>query len=97
MLQETGEQVALKRCRLQNEMTPKLKHRWQLEVDIMKRLNHDNVILALEVPEELSEGPEEFPLLAMEYCSKGDLRRVSGYKFLKGGIKISDRIEEILF
>ena len=78
MLQETGEQVALKRCRIQHEMTHKLQHRWQLEVDIMKRLNHDNVVIALDVPEELAEGPEELPLLAMEYCSKGDLRKVSG-------------------
>lgn len=75
--------MALKRCRVQHEMTPKHKHRWQLEVDIMRRLNHDNVVIALEVPEELAVGPEELPLLAMEYCSKGDLRRVSENKGTK--------------
>ena len=42
----------------------------------MKRLNHDNVVVALDVPGELDVGREELPLLAMEYCSKGDLRKV---------------------
>nr|QNL15279.1 inhibitor of nuclear factor kappa-B kinase subunit alpha [Littorina littorea] len=73
--EETGDHLALKKCRLQNEMTPKHRHRWQLEVDIMRRLQHDNVVMALEVPEELRGPTNELPLLAMEYCSKGDLRK----------------------
>jgi len=65
----------LKRCRLVNEMTEKHKQRWQLEVKIMKRLEHDNVISSLDVPEEL-EMKNELPFLAMEYCAGGDLRKV---------------------
>lgn len=57
-------------------MTPKNRHRWQMEVDIMKRLHHDNVVVALEVPPELNVSKDELPLLAMEYCSRGDLRKV---------------------
>ncbi|PVD39154.1 hypothetical protein C0Q70_01782 [Pomacea canaliculata] len=73
--EDTGDQIALKRCRVQNEMTPKNRHRWQMEVDIMKRLHHDNVVVALEVPPELNVSKDELPLLAMEYCSRGDLRK----------------------
>ncbi|XP_041347272.1 inhibitor of nuclear factor kappa-B kinase subunit alpha-like, partial [Gigantopelta aegis] len=72
---ETGEQLALKICRVQNEMTEKHRHRWKLEIDIMKRLQHDNVITALNVPPELDVPRDTMPVLAMEYCSGGDLRR----------------------
>ncbi|XP_045212416.2 inhibitor of nuclear factor kappa-B kinase subunit alpha-like [Mercenaria mercenaria] len=74
--EETGEKIALKKCRLQNEMTDKHKQRWQLEVQIMQRLEHDNVISAMNVPTVLDVKPTELPLLAMEYCSGGDLRRI---------------------
>lgn len=57
-------------------MTEKHKQRWQLEVQIMQRLDHENVIAAMNVPEVLDVRPNELPLLAMEYCSGGDLRRV---------------------
>ncbi len=45
------------------------------------RLDHVNVVRAREVPEELScIAVNDLPLLAMEYCSRGDLRKVqSGY------------------
>lgn len=74
--EETDEKLALKRCRLQNEMTDKHRQRWQLEVQIMGRLEHENVIAALEVPKPLDVHKHELPLLAMEYCSGGDLRKV---------------------
>lgn len=40
-----------------------------------------NVVQAREVPEELTSiSINDLPLLAMEYCSRGDLRKVpSGY------------------
>ena len=68
--------MALKRCRLLSEMSQKNKRRWMLEVDIMKRLNHENVVKAMEVPAELVNKNDHLPLLAMEYCSGGDLRKV---------------------
>lgn len=57
-------------------MTLRHKQRWSLEVSIMKKLDHSNVIGARDVPPELDVGPDELPLLAMEYCAGGDLRKV---------------------
>jgi serine/threonine protein kinase len=57
-------------------MSRKHKERWIMEVDIMKRLNHPNVIAAKDVPAVLNVSAGELPLLAMEYCSGGDLRKV---------------------
>lgn len=70
----TKEHVALKRCRL--ELNPRNRKRWQQEVDIMKRLDHPNLVSAREVPPPLDVRDDELPLLAMEFCSGGDLRKV---------------------
>lgn len=41
------------------------------------RLNHINVVTARDVPEEMRHiALNDLPLLAMEYCSRGDLRKV---------------------
>lgn len=41
------------------------------------RLNHLNVVQARDVPEEFkSIALNDLPLLTMEYCSGGDLRKV---------------------
>lgn len=46
-------------------------------VSFSVRLNHPNVVAAREVPEGMqSLAPNDLPLLAMEYCQGGDLRRV---------------------
>lgn len=74
----------MKKCRVQSEMTPKHRERWKLEVDIMQRLSHPNVIAAKDVPPEINVMAGELPLLAMEYCSKGDLRKVTNKTELKG-------------
>uniref|UniRef100_G3NU66 Inhibitor of nuclear factor kappa-B kinase subunit alpha n=1 Tax=Gasterosteus aculeatus aculeatus TaxID=481459 RepID=G3NU66_GASAC len=74
-LQESGEKIAVKLCRL--ELNSKNKDRWGREIQIMKKLNHGNVVQAREIPEELhSIALNDLPLLAMEYCSRGDLRKV---------------------
>uniref|UniRef100_A0A8C5FW44 Inhibitor of nuclear factor kappa-B kinase subunit alpha n=1 Tax=Gadus morhua TaxID=8049 RepID=A0A8C5FW44_GADMO len=71
----TGDKIALKLCRL--ELNQKNKDRWSREIQIMKKLSHVNVVEAREVPLELSSiGLNDLPLLAMEYCSKGDLRKM---------------------
>lgn len=57
-------------------MTPKHRSRWKLEVDMMFRLNHENVVKAITVPPKLDVPATELPLLAMEYCTGGDLRKV---------------------
>lgn len=72
---DTGEKIAVKLCRL--ELNSKNKDRWSREIQIMKRLNHVNVVEAREVPDELlCIAVNDLPLLAMEYCSRGDLRKV---------------------
>ncbi|NXW71217.1 IKKB kinase, partial [Hirundo rustica] len=72
--QETGEQVAIKQCR--QELSPRNRDRWALEIQIMKRLNHPNVVAARDVPEGMQKlAPNDLPLLAMEYCQGGDLRK----------------------
>lgn len=41
------------------------------------RLKHLNVVTAKDVPDEMMHiALNDLPLLAMEYCSKGDLRKV---------------------
>ncbi|XP_030626745.1 inhibitor of nuclear factor kappa-B kinase subunit alpha [Chanos chanos] len=72
---ETSEKIAVKLCRL--ELNAKNKDRWSREIQIMKKLNHLNVVTARDVPDELNHiALNDLPLLAMEYCSKGDLRKV---------------------
>ncbi|XP_077326051.1 inhibitor of nuclear factor kappa-B kinase subunit beta [Lithobates pipiens] len=71
---ETSEEVAIKQCR--QELSPKNKERWCLEIQIMKKLSHKNVVSAREVPEGLQKlAPNDLPLLAMEFCLGGDLRK----------------------
>ena len=43
----------------------------------MKRLNHPNLVSAKDVPPPLDVRDDELPLLAMEFCSGGDLRKVN--------------------
>uniref|UniRef100_A0A673AKJ9 Inhibitor of nuclear factor kappa-B kinase subunit alpha n=1 Tax=Sphaeramia orbicularis TaxID=375764 RepID=A0A673AKJ9_9TELE len=75
LYQHLVKKIAVKLCRL--ELNSKNKGRWSREIQIMKKLNHVNVVQAREVPEELSSiALNDLPLLAMEYCSKGDLRKV---------------------
>lgn len=50
------------------------------------RLNHINVVTARDVPDEMKHiALNDLPLLAMEYCSRGDLRKVRARK--KGGLE----------
>lgn len=71
---DTGDLIAIKSCRL--ELSSKNKERWCQEIQIMKRLNHPNVVKACEVPPEMDIMVNSVPHLAMEYCSGGDLRKL---------------------
>uniref|UniRef100_A0A4W5JX47 Inhibitor of nuclear factor kappa-B kinase subunit alpha n=1 Tax=Hucho hucho TaxID=62062 RepID=A0A4W5JX47_9TELE len=72
---DTSEKIAVKMCRL--ELTARNKDRWSREIQIMKKLNNLNVVTARDVPEEMKHiALNDLPLLAMEYCSKGDLRKM---------------------
>ncbi|XP_053730954.1 inhibitor of nuclear factor kappa-B kinase subunit alpha-like [Synchiropus splendidus] len=71
----TNSKIAVKLCRL--DLNSVNKDRWSREIQIMQKLKHVNVVQATEVPEELNSiALNDLPLLAMEYCSKGDLRKV---------------------
>uniref|UniRef100_A0A3Q3M6G4 IkappaB kinase n=1 Tax=Mastacembelus armatus TaxID=205130 RepID=A0A3Q3M6G4_9TELE len=72
---DTEEQIAIKQCR--QELSDRNKERWCLEIQIMKRLDHVNVVAAREVPEGMQKlmAINDLPLLAMEYCQGGDLRK----------------------
>ncbi|XP_072484565.1 inhibitor of nuclear factor kappa-B kinase subunit alpha isoform X3 [Notamacropus eugenii] len=71
---ELGSKIAIKSCRL--ELSAKNKDRWCHEIQIMKKLNHPSVVKACDVPEEMNFLINDVPLLAMEYCSGGDLRKL---------------------
>nr|XP_021326646.1 inhibitor of nuclear factor kappa-B kinase subunit beta-like [Danio rerio] len=87
-VQETSIQIAIKQCR--QELSVKNKGRWSLEIQIMKRLTHMNVVAARDVPEELQKlATNDLPLLAMEFCQGGDLRKV-GHVQQNGQISNSD-------
>uniref|UniRef100_L7LYF6 IkappaB kinase n=1 Tax=Rhipicephalus pulchellus TaxID=72859 RepID=L7LYF6_RHIPC len=74
---KTQETIALKKClRGVAEMTDKLRERWVQEVEILKKLDHPNVVKGLPVPEPLLVLASSLPFLAMEYCSGGNLRKV---------------------
>uniref|UniRef100_A0A3Q4HYR7 IkappaB kinase n=1 Tax=Neolamprologus brichardi TaxID=32507 RepID=A0A3Q4HYR7_NEOBR len=72
---DTEEQIAIKQCR--QELSDRNKERWCLEIQIMKRLDHVNVVAAREVPQGMQKlvATNDLPLLAMEYCQGGDLRK----------------------
>ena len=51
--------------------------RWYGEVEILKRLDHPNIVKAQNVPEGLNCSPmSKPPFICMEYCDGGDLRQV---------------------
>ncbi|KAI1304903.1 Inhibitor of nuclear factor kappa-B kinase subunit beta [Halotydeus destructor] len=79
----TEEKVALKQCRWNagseqsnGAVSRQQRERWKQEVEIMHRLNHPNVVKAIKVPKCLENADSDLPVLGMEYCSGGDLRKV---------------------
>ena len=51
--------------------------RWYGEVEILKRLDHPNIVKAQNVTEGLNCSPmTNTPFICMEYCDGGDLRQV---------------------
>ncbi|KAK2584863.1 hypothetical protein KPH14_002461 [Odynerus spinipes] len=74
---QTGRKLAIKQCKWDDtQLTPIQKERWTREVEIMKRLAHPNIVKTEQVPFKLLDTDESMPVLCMEYCTMGDLRRV---------------------
>lgn len=67
----------MKKCGMSNELSQRLLEKWNDEVEIMSRINHANIVKALETPPQLAPRDGEPVPLVMEYCSGGDLRNVS--------------------
>lgn len=74
----TNTALALKTLRVEESgrVRSAVVERWAKEVEIMRRLSHPNVVKGLAVPEELLPLSPAFPILCMEYCEQGDLRKV---------------------
>jgi len=69
--------LAIKRCKYDySQLMPMQQKRWAHEVDIMKRLKHPNIVRTGCISFKLPNVEENQPILCMEYCRKGDLRKV---------------------
>ncbi|XP_012234251.1 inhibitor of nuclear factor kappa-B kinase subunit beta [Linepithema humile] len=74
---QSGKKLAIKKCKWEySQLTPIQRKRWINEVDIMKRLKHSNIVKTEYIPSDISSVDEKLPILCMEYCQKGDLRKV---------------------
>ncbi|XP_070150197.1 inhibitor of nuclear factor kappa-B kinase subunit beta [Polyergus mexicanus] len=74
---QTGEKLAIKKCKWNySQLTPVQQKRWTNEVDIMRRLKHPNIVKTGCVPFKLPNVEGNLPVLCMEYCKKGDLRKI---------------------
>ena len=76
-LQRTGAKIVIKECRLLS-LSQEIIDRWYGELEIIKRLDHPNIVKALNTPRGLDPmSVGETPSICMEYCDGGDLRQVS--------------------
>jgi len=76
-VQKTGQQLAIKQCRQISDLPERSRLRWTQECDIMLRLKHPNVVQGFPLPSELNHlVTGDLPVLAMEFCDRGDLRKV---------------------
>ncbi|XP_072037703.1 inhibitor of nuclear factor kappa-B kinase subunit alpha-like [Amphiura filiformis] len=71
---QRGEKIAIKQCRV--ILDAKNCKRWTMEIDIMKRLDNTFVCRSMDVPLDLQAPSGDIPVLGMEYCVGGDLRKV---------------------
>lgn len=72
----TQEKLVVKECR-SFSLTQESLDRWQQELEILKQLDHPNIVHALDLPANLRlpyDSPA--PLICLEYCEMGDLRGV---------------------
>lgn len=48
----------------------------------MKRLTHPNIVKTIHIPFKFLNEDKSMPVLCMEYCTMGDLRKVNFLLFL---------------
>ncbi|XP_043511347.1 inhibitor of nuclear factor kappa-B kinase subunit alpha-like isoform X1 [Frieseomelitta varia] len=74
---ESGKKIAIKICKRDvKQLKETQRKRWIHEVQIMKRLKHPNIVKGLDLPFKHPDDKVDLPLLCMEFCSKGDLRKI---------------------
>lgn len=78
----TNEFIAIKKCKFlkPSALSTKQKERWHKEVEFIQSVDHPNIIKFKKLPLELEVflnkyNPSKLPLLSMEYCRKGNLRK----------------------
>lgn len=88
---------AVKKCKFKTcgHLSERQRHRWENEVQIMKNLNCANIVSYKPLPQHLESvlhkfNPTRLPLLSMEYCKKGNLRRVLNQVKNSTGLDESD-------
>ncbi|XP_050295531.1 probable serine/threonine-protein kinase DDB_G0286841 isoform X1 [Anthonomus grandis grandis] len=74
--------IAVKMCKFQkcDSLTTKQRDRWCQEVDFLKSICHPNIVGAKHLDPVLNSflnkfNPSKLPLLCMEYCKNGNLRK----------------------
>lgn len=73
----SGRKFAIKKCKWDvTKLTEIQKKRWFHEVQIMSQLYHPNIVRAVQIPFKLPDEDPSLPVLCMEYCKKGDLRKI---------------------
>ncbi|KOX81039.1 Inhibitor of nuclear factor kappa-B kinase subunit beta [Melipona quadrifasciata] len=69
--------IAIKICKRDiRQLKETQQKRWIHEVQIMKRLKHPNIVKGLDLPFKHPDDKIDLPLLCMEFCRKGDLRKI---------------------
>ncbi|CAK8696748.1 unnamed protein product [Clavelina lepadiformis] len=72
---KSKEKIAVKMCKQQ--LQERSLKRWQTEVEIMKKLDHPGIVKYHDVPTEIQDNyVRNYVALGMEYCEKGDLRKM---------------------
>ncbi|XP_015188074.1 PREDICTED: inhibitor of nuclear factor kappa-B kinase subunit alpha-like isoform X2 [Polistes dominula] len=85
--------LAIKQCKWDDtQLTAIQKIRWTREVEIMKRFNHPNIVKTMPIPFKLDKD-NSMPVLCMEYCTMGDLRKVLNKGENCCGIKEMDTLK----
>lgn len=102
---KTNEMVAIKKCHIlldKSEMTDKNCERWCNEVSLMmNKVRNENIVRTVRVQPEtflqelIKHSTNKLPILCMEYCEGGDLRRVLNRVSSCSGLKELE-VREIL-
>ncbi|XP_014483184.1 PREDICTED: inhibitor of nuclear factor kappa-B kinase subunit beta-like isoform X2 [Dinoponera quadriceps] len=91
---QSGKKFAIKKCKWDySQLTPVQRKRWANEVDIMSRLKHPNIVKAGFLPFKLPNIENNLPILCMEYCKKGDLRKILNHPENCCGIRETEAVK----